>query len=324
MSPTLARCLSVLVAAATAFPAAALAQEFPSRPVRIVVPFPPGGGSDVLARALAEKLSVTWKQPVVVENRAGAGGTVGADHVAKSAPDGHTLLIADAAVVTTSPVLIPSLPYAARDLAPVINLATFGLVLIAPANSPLQSLGDLLKMDKAQAAKLNVASSGNGTGNHLALEKFKQLAKLDLVHVPYKGAAQAINDVVGGQVDLMFSGGPPVQPLLAAGKLKAFAVTSARRMVLAPQVPTLAESGFPGFEWVAAQGMFAPAGTPAAVVSRINTDVAAAIRTPELRARWERLGLDPVENTPEQFAAWIAKDSADAAELIRSAGVKVD
>lgn len=312
----------IAFAAALAAPLPSTAQEFPSRQIRIVVPFPPGGGSDILARVLAEKLGPVWKQTIVVDNRPGAGGTVGSDHVAKAPADGHTLLVADAAVVTTSPSLVPSLSYGVRDLVPVVNLATFGLILVAPAGSPLQSVKDLLTMDRARAARLNAASSGNGTGNHLALEKFKAATGQDIAHVPYKGAGQAISDLVGGQVDLMFSSGPLVQPLLAAGKLKALAVTTPRRMALAPQVPTLAESGLSGFEWSAAQGLFAPAGTPAAVVARINADVAAAIRLPDLRARWEKMGIDPVENTHEQFAAWIAKEAAEAAALIRRAGIK--
>jgi tripartite-type tricarboxylate transporter receptor subunit TctC len=327
MPPCLSR-LSTIAALCGAFlavaAAPAAAQEFPARAVRIVVPFPPGGVSDIIARALAEKLSATWKQPVVVENRAGAGGAVGTDVVAKSAPDGHTLLIADASAVTTSPALIASLPYGTKDLAPVMSLATFGQILVAPPGSPLQSIGELLSMDKARAARLNVASSGNGTSNHLALEKFKAAAGLPLVHVPYKGASQAVADVAGGQVDLMFTSGPLAQPLLASGKLKAFAVTSARRSKQLPQLPTLAESGLTGFDWISAQGLFAPAGTPVAIVRRINADVAAVIATPEIQARWEKMGLDPVDNTPEQFAAWIARETVDAAALIRSAGIKAD
>jgi tripartite-type tricarboxylate transporter receptor subunit TctC len=315
-----ALCGALLAGVAT--PSAA--QEFPARTVRIVVPFPPGGVSDIIARALAEKLSAAWKQPVVVENRAGAGGAVGTDLVAKSAPDGHTLLIADASAVTTSPALIASLPYGTKDLAPVMSLATFGQILVAPSGSPLQSIGELLSMDKARAARLNVASSGNGTSNHLVLEKFKAATGLPLAHVPYKGASQAVADVAGGQVDLMFTSGPLAQPLLASGKLKAFAVTSARRSKQLPQLPTLAESGLAGFNWISAQGLFAPAGTPAAVVRRINADVAAVIATPEFQARWEKMGLEAVENSPEQFAAWVARETADVAALIRSAGIKVD
>lgn len=294
---------------------------FPARPVRIVVPFPPGGGSDILARLVAERLQAAWGQSVVVDNRAGAGGTVGADHVAKSAPDGHTLLVADAAVVTTSPALRPDLPYRSQDLLPVVNLATFGLILVVPTASPLRSLRDLLAMDKAAVAKLNAASSGNGTGNHLALEKFKQATGLPLAHVPYKGASQAVNDVVGGHADLMFTSGPLAQPLFASGRLRALAVTTAQRMPLVPDVPTVAEAGFPGFEWAAAQGMFAPAGTPAAAVQRINADVRAAIRLPELRARWDTMALMAADQSPAEFAAWVQRETADAAALIRTARI---
>lgn len=300
------------------------AQDFPSKPIRLVVPFAPGGVSDILARALAEKLASTWKQQVIVDNRPGAGGAVGTEIVARAPADGHTLLIADASVLTTNPSLYPGLSYTGRDLVPVINLATFGQILVAPAASPLQSIQDLLALDKARAARLNVASSGNGTSNHIALEKFKAAAKMDLTHVPYKGAGPAIQDVVGGHVDLMFTSGPLAQPLLAAGRIKALAVTSTKRMAVAPQAPTIAESGFPGFDWISAQGMFAPAGTPAEVVRRINADVAAAIRLPDIQARYEKMGIDSVDNTPAQFATWVAKESAEISTLIRSAAIKAD
>ncbi len=322
---TMRTILMLAAIALAAMPTAGVsAQGFPSKTVRLIVPFPPGGVSDILARTLGEKLSATWKQSVIVENRPGAGGTVGADYVAKSPADGYTLLIADASAITANPALYSTLSYTARDFVPVISLATFGQILVAPAASPLQSIQDLLAMDKARAARLNVASSGNGTSNHLLLEKFKATAKIDLAHIPYKGAGPAISDVAGGQVDLMFTSGPLAQPLIAGGKIKALAVSSPKRIAITPQVPTLAESGFPGFEWVSAQGMFAPAGTPADVVQRINADVAAAIRLPEIQARFEKMGIDAVDNTPAQFAAWIAKESADTTALIRAAGIKVD
>ena len=270
------------VTLALALIAPAAAQEFPTKPVRIVVPFPPGGVSDILARTLGEKLSAAWKQPVIVENRPGAGGAVGTDSVAKAPADGYTLLVADASAVTANPALYPALPYAARDLVPVISLATFGQILVAPMASPLQSIQDLLAMDKARAARLNVASSGNGTSNHLLLEKFKQAAKLDLAHVPYKGAGPAINDVVGGQVDLMFTSGPLAQPLMAGGKLKALAVSSSKRMPVAPQAPTLAESGLHRLRMAFRPGhVRSRRARRRTSCAKINADVAAAIRLPD-------------------------------------------
>jgi len=314
--------LIALVAIATAGAiASAQAQDFPAKPVRLVVPFAPGGVSDILARVLAEKLALAWKQSVIVENRPGAGGAVGADLVAKSAADGHTLLIADASVVTTNPSLYAGAP---KDFAAVINLARFGQILVAPAGSPLQSIGELLAWDRDKSARLNVASSGNGTSNHLVLEKFKAASKTRMAHVPYKGAGQAIADVAGAQVDLMFTSAPLAQPLIASGKIRALAVTSLQRMQGFAQVPTLAESGLPGFEWFSVQGMFAPAATPATVLRRVNADVAAAIGQPELRERWSKMGIEFVDNSPEQFGAWVAAEAVAIRALIQAANIKVE
>lgn len=310
-----------ILASALAFASGLQAQEFPGKTVRIVVPFAPGGVSDILGRVLAEKLTIKWKQPIIVENRPGAGGALGAEIVAKSPPDGHTLLISDASVVTANPFLYPTAP---KDFAAVINLARFGQILIAPASSPLRSFADLIAMDKEKSARLNAASSGNGTSNHLVLEKFKLASKTGMAHVPYKGAGQAVADVAGGQVDLMFTSAPLAQPLIADGKIKALAVTSAKRMNRFPQVPTLAESGFSGFEWFSVQGMFAPPGTPAAVLKKINADVAAVIHQPDLQERWEKMGLEAVDNTPEEFSSWIANEAAATKTLIQSANIKVD
>jgi tripartite-type tricarboxylate transporter receptor subunit TctC len=302
--------------------APAAAQQFPSKTVRIVVPFAPGGGSDILARALAQKLAATWKQSVVVDNLPGAGGAIGADAVAKSAADGHTLLVADASILTTTPYLYQNLPYAATDLAPVINLATFGFIIVAPAGSAIQSLADVIAMDRAKSSLLNVASSGNGTSNHLALEKFNQTTGLRLAHVPYKGAGQAINDVVGAQVDLMFTSGPLAAPLLKAGRLKALSVTSPRRMALTPDVPTVTETGVARFEAFGAQGVFAPAGTPQPTIDKVNADIATALKLPDIRERWAQMGLDPIDNSPAQFAEWVAAESKEMQALIRNAGIK--
>ncbi len=310
----------IAVATGLAAPLAG-AQEFPAKPVRIVVPFAPGGVSDLLGRVLAEKLALVWKQTVTVENRPGAGGAVGADLVAKSLPDGHTLLISDASVVTTNPSLYPGAP---KDFAPVINLARFGQILVAPAGSPLQSVSELLAWDMDRSARLNVASSGNGTSNHLVLEKFKVASKTRMAHVPYKGAGQAITDVAGAQVDLMFTSAPLAQPLIANGKIKALAVTSLRRMQGFAQIPTLAESGLAGFEWFSVQALLAPGGTPPSVLRKINADVAAVIGQAELRERWDKMGLEFVDNTPEQFAAWVVAETAAIRILIQAANIKVE
>jgi tripartite-type tricarboxylate transporter receptor subunit TctC len=324
-----ARHVVAMLAAATALfaaaPGAVDAQSaWPNRPIRIVVPFAPGGASDILARLIAKELSERVKQPVVVENKPGAGGTIGADLVAKSPPDGYTLLLADSSVVMTFPSLYPNLPYAAKDLVPVANIATFGLILIAPANSKYNTLAEVVAADKATPGKLNMASPGSGSSNHLTLEKFNAMAGTKLVHIPYKGTGPAINDLVGGQVDLTLASGAASKPLLDAGKVKALAVTSAKRNPLLPQVPTVAESGFVGFESIAGQGLFAPAGTPRDIVTKLNADVNAIIAMPELKERWTQMGIDRVESTPDQFAAWLARESDQWAVLIRTVGIKAE
>jgi tripartite-type tricarboxylate transporter receptor subunit TctC len=317
--------LALLATAAAPFaaPGAVDAQSaYPNRTVRIVVPFAPGGASDILARLIAKELSERWKQPVIVENKPGAGGTIGADLVAKATPDGYTLLLADSSVVMTFPSLYPNLPYAARDLLPVANIATFGLILIAPANSKFNSLAEVVASDKTTPGKLNMASPGSGSSNHLTLEKFNAAAGTKIVHIPYKGAGPAVNDVVGGQVDFTLASGAASKPLIDTGKVKALAVTSSKRNPLLPQVPTVAEAGFVGFESIAGQGLFAPGGTPRDIVNKINAEVNAIIAMPEVKERWTQMGIDRVENTPEQFAAWLAKESDTWALLIRTQGIK--
>lgn len=298
--------------------------DYPDKPIRMVVPFAPGGASDVLARVLGQKLTDSLRQPVVIENRAGAGGTLGADLVAKAAPDGYTLLLSDVAVHTIAPALYPKLPYAAADLAPVINLATFAHILIASPQSPLNSFREVLEQEKGRPGRTSVASSGNGTSTHLTAEMVNAVAGTKLAHVPYKGGGAALADVMSGQVDLMFIGTPPAMPLLQGGKLKALAVTTARRMAALPQVPTVAESGLPGFESIAAQGVFAPRGTPDAVVARLNREIARIIRQSDVQARWAQLGAEPIDNTPAQFAAWLASESAKWSKVVRDSGAKPD
>ena len=288
----------------------AQAAGYPEKTVRLVVPYAPGGASDILARVLSQKLSENLGQPFMVDNKPGAGGSIGADIVAKAAADGYTLLLADVAVQTIAPTLYPKLPYARTDLAPVINLATFAHVLITAPNSPLTGFGDILKKEKSQNGSVSVASSGNGTSTHLTAEMVNSLAGIKLTHIPYKGGGAALADVMGGQVNAMFIGSPPAMPLLQSGKLKAIAVTTAKRMSALPAVPTLAESGLPGFESIAAQGIFAPHGTPPDIINRLNTEIARIIQLPDVRARWTQLGAEPVDNTPAQFTSWLDSESA--------------
>lgn len=316
--------LRSLVALAIALLAVPLAHAYPDKAVRIIVPYAPGGASDILARVLAQKLSERWGQQMTVENKAGSGGTLGADLVAKSAPDGYTLLLADVAVQTIAPALYPKLPYARADLAPVINLATFAHIVITAPNSPLGTMSDLLQRERTRPGSTNVASSGNGTSTHLTAEMLNSVAGTRLNHVPYKGGGAALADVMSGQVDLMFIGAPPAMPLLQSGKLKAIAVTTSRRMAALPAVPTVAEAGLPGFESIAAQGVFAPRGTPREVVNAINREIARIIQLPDVRARWAQLGADPVDNTPAQFSDWLDSEAVKWTKVVRESGAKAD
>ncbi len=297
---------------------------YPQKPVRLVVPFAPGGASDILARTLGQKLSETTGQAFVIENKPGAGGTLGAELVAKSPADGYTLLLADVAVHTIAPKLYPKLGYTQEQLLPVINLATFAHILITAPASTLKSFTDVLAQDKAKPGRFSVASSGNGTSTHLTIEMVNMTAATQFAHVPYKGGGAAITDVMGGQVDLMFIGTPPAMPLIQSGKLKALAVTTTKRMSTLPQVPTVSESGLPQFESIAAQGIFAPAGTPRDVVQKLNTEIAKIIRMPDVRAKWDQLGAEPVENTPQQFATWLSSEALKWGKVIQVSGAKPD
>lgn len=317
------RGLSLALACATAIGAQAQT-AYPQKPVRIVVPFAPGGASDILARALSTKLSESLGQSFVVDNRTGAGGTLGAESVAKSAPDGYTLLLSDVAVLTVAPRLYPKLGYTPDQLVPVVNVASFAHILIAPPNSTLKSFADLLAQEKAKPGRFNSASSGNGTSTHLTIEMVNLAASTQIKHVPYKGGGAALTDVMSGQVDLMFIGAPPAMPLIRSGKLKALAVTTSSRMTTLPQVPTLAESGLPKFESVAAQGIFAPAGTPREIVNKLNAEVIRIIRQPDVRARWDLIGAEPVDDTPQQFSSWISSELEKWGKVIQSSGAKPD
>lgn len=292
--------------------------------LRIVVPFGPGGGSDNFARILQPRLQDLLKQSVLIDNRPGAGGTIGAAYVAKAPADGSTLLLSDASVVTISPALFGKLPYAATDLVPVINLAVFPHLLVSAPTYPANSVTDLLAMDKAKPGKVSIASSGNGTSPHLTAELLNIVTGMHTVHIPYKGSGPAINDTVGGQVDMVFTGYATVAGLLKTGKLKAVAVTSPKRMAELPQVPTVAEAGFPGFESMISQAVFAPPGTPMETVRKINQAIATVLRMPEVREQLKQQALEPHDNTPEEFAAWVKKQTAQWSKVIKDANVKPD
>ena len=319
MLHTTRRTLAALVLAALA--TLAQAQD---KALHIVVPFGPGGGSDNFARILQPRLAELLKQPVVVDNKPGAGGTLGAGLVAKAAPDGNTVLLSDASVVTISPALFPKLPYSPNDLVPVINLAQFPHLLVSAPGFAANSMADLLAMDKARPGKLSIASSGNGTSPHLTIELLNQTTGMKAVHVPFKGSGPAINDTVGGQVDMVFTGYATVAGLIKSGKLKVLAVTSPRRMAELPQVGSVAEAGFPGFESWIAQAVFAPQGTPPETVRRLNQAIATVLRQAEVREQLRAQALEPFDNTPEEFAAWVKKQNTQWTRVIRTGNIQPD
>ena len=314
-----------LLVVAIALPNPAAAQAWPAKPIRIVVPFAPGGGNDVFARQLATRLGETLKQQVIVDNRPGAGGTVGTDAAAKAAPDGYTLLLGHTGTLAINPALYPKLPYDAKtDLVAVGPLARAPLVLVVPAASRLRTLGDLIAAARAAPGRLSYASSGNGTGGHLAGELLEEIAAVRLLHVPYKGTAPALSDLLGGQVDAMFSVIPPALPQIEAGRLRALAVTGLRRSPKLPQVPTAAEAGVQGYESTLAYGLMAPRGTPEPVLRTLGAALAQAVDSPQLRDAFRAEGAEPLAGSAADFAELMRAESEKWARVIRAAGVKAD
>ena len=301
------------------------ADNWPSQPVKLVVPFAPGGTSDVLAREIAARLQVALKQTIVVDNKAGAGGVLGADSVAKAAPDGYTMLLGTIATHAINPALLPKVPYKAdKDFAPVILLGKISNVLLIGPGSQARSVKDIVAAAKARPGDLTFASAGQGTSQHLSGEMFRLLTGAQLTHVPYKGSAPAIQDVMGGQVPMSFETVTVALPQIKAGKVKALAVTSARRSAQLPDVPTLAESGVPGFDVSSWQALYLPAGTPAAIVNRLNAEVQKVVAQPEVKARMEALGLEYAPNSPAQFAEFQKAEQAKWAKVIKDGNVKPD
>jgi tripartite-type tricarboxylate transporter receptor subunit TctC len=315
--------VALLLAAGGAQFSHARAQPYPAKPVRLVVPFPPSGGNDVFARLLAQKLSEAWKQQVLVENRPGAGGNLGTEFVARAAPDGYTLLLGHTGTLAINPALYAKTGYdPQRDFAPIALLASAPLVLVVNPGSALRSVGDIVAMARAKPGELNYASSGSGTGSHLSAELLQAQSGIRLTHVPYKGTSPAITDVLGGQVPMMFSVIPTALPQIRAGKLRAVAVTGARRMPQLPEVPTVAESGLPEFESTLAYGILAPRGTPAGVIEEIRAQTARVVATREYRERLEFEGALPLEGTPAEFAALIRAQGEKWGKLIRAAAIR--
>jgi tripartite-type tricarboxylate transporter receptor subunit TctC len=319
-------CLRTAAAAVSALLSKlASAQNWPARPIRMIVPFPPGGGTDVISRQLAERITNATGWAIVIENRAGAGGNIGLESVAKAEPDGYTIGMGQAANLAINPSLYPKMPYdPMKDFALVSLVATQALVAVVSAKSPYRTLGALITAAKDKPGTVTVAHTGNGTVGHLAGEVFARQAGIKVLIVPYKGAAQVVTDILGGQVDLLFGNPLAVIPLASAGLLRPIAVTSLRRLAGLPEVPTVEESGYRGFEATNWSGLVAPAKTPDAVVARLNAEVTAALRRPEMV---EKLAIDssePLPSSPQRFAEFLRAEHAKWGSLIRDAGIKLE
>jgi tripartite-type tricarboxylate transporter receptor subunit TctC len=300
----------------------AFAQGYPNRPVRVVVTFPPGGTPDIYGRVMAAELQKAWGQPVVVENRTGAGGTIGTDFVAKAAPDGYTLLFAADATITLAPSVIAKMPYdPVRDLAPIVNVTAGPFVLMANPAFPANNMAELIALAKKEPGRIPYASSGAGGQQHLAMESVRTMAGIDVVHVPYKGFGQGVTDVLANQVPLIFGGITASISYTSSGKLKALGVTSATRAKAMPNVPAIAET-LPGFDITAWYGFLGPAKLPPDIVRKINHDACAIIARPDFQERLVKDGIEPVGNTPAEFADQIKLDIARWAKIVKAAGVK--
>jgi tripartite-type tricarboxylate transporter receptor subunit TctC len=302
----------------------AAAQAFPAKPISFIVPFPPGGTTDVLARALAQDLAKSLGQPIIVENKPGAGATIGADYVAKAKPDGHTLLMG-AVHHTIASSVYKNLPYDfQKNLTPVTMVAMVPNVLVVNPQVPTKSVKELIAQAKAAPGKLTYGSNGMGTAQHLIGAQFEQNAGVSLVHVPYKGSGPLSTDLLGGQINMTFDTITPVLQHVKSGKLRAIAVTTAKRSPALPDVPTLDESGLKGFNIGTWFGVLAPAGTPPEVVTRLNTEVNRILQTPEFRKRMDDIGAEPIGNTPAQMAAQIKTDTERFAKLVKDANVTLE
>jgi tripartite-type tricarboxylate transporter receptor subunit TctC len=303
---------------------AALAQDtWPNKPVRLIVPFSAGGTSDILARTIGEKLQAALKQTIVIDNKAGAGGVIGADLVAKSPPDGYTMLIGTISSNAINPALQPKMPYnAATDFAPVILLGSISNVLLVGAEQPYKTVKDLIAAAKAKPGDIAFASAGQGSSQHMSGELFKLLAGAELMHVPYKGSAPAVQDVISGQIPMSFETVTVALPHIQSGKVRALAVTSGQRSPALPNTPTLQEAGVAGFDVASWQALYMPAGTPPAIVQRMNAEVAKILAQPEVKTRMEGLGLVYSPNTPEQFATFGRTEIAKWTKVVKDGKVK--
>ena len=300
-------------------------QAYPAKAVRMIVGFPAGGTSDIMARLTGQKLSEAWGQTFIIDNRPGAGGNIGTELVAKSAPDGYTLLVSPGSTLTSNPAVYSKVPFdTVRDFAPVTIIAGVPNALVVHPSVPVKNLKDLIALAKSRPGQLAYASTGAGQSTHLSAELLKLSAGINMIHVPYKGSAPALTDVVAGQVSVMFDNLPSVLPFIKSARLKPLAVSSATRSRALPELPTVAESGLAGFDVTVWFAVLAPAATPREIVNRLNTEIVKAIKTQDMRERLAQQGADPVGNTPEDFAAVIKRDLAKWAKVVKDAGIKLD
>jgi tripartite-type tricarboxylate transporter receptor subunit TctC len=314
------RCVALL-AAGLLWVTSVTAQNYPARPVRVITPVTAGSAVDTVARVVGQKLSDTWSQQVVVDNRVGANGIIGSEAAARAANDGYTMFLGNDAVMAINPALYRKLPYdPVRDFAPVTHAANIPLVLVVHPSLPAKSVKDLIALARAHPGKLNYASGGTGSPQHLPMEMLKAATHIDIVHVPYKGLGPAFNDVLGGQVPMMFAGMSNAVPHHAAGRLRILAVGGTRSPAL-PDVPTVEQAGVPGFYYAAWTGYFVPAGTPRDIAARLHADITRVLALPDVRDRLNALGFELVGSTPEALAARLKTDTARMAEVVRAAGI---
>jgi tripartite-type tricarboxylate transporter receptor subunit TctC len=317
---------ATLASLALAAPLSALAQSsYPDRPIKLVVGVPPGGTTDLVARLVGDQMSRVLGQSIVIENRGGAGGNIAAEMVAKAAPDGYTLFLAPIGTVAINPSLYANIPFdPLRDFAPISQLTSLPMVLLVNPSVPANNVKELIQYARSHPDKMTFGSGGSGTSTHLAGELFKMKTGIEMTHVPYKGNSPATTDLLAGRVLIMFDQIATGLPNVRAGKLKALGVTTAKRSEIAPDIPTLAESGVPGFDVDTWHGLVAPAGTPAAIIAKLNAAVVKALASPELREKFKAAGIEPIATTPEQFGAFLKSELARWHEVVKASGAKVN
>jgi tripartite-type tricarboxylate transporter receptor subunit TctC len=314
-----------LLAALIACLPVAAQDAYPGKPIRLIVPFPPAGGTDVLSRSIAQSITATTKWTIVVDNKPGAGGNIGLDAAAKSPPDGYTIAMGQTANLAVNPALYSSMPFdPLKDFAPIALISSQPLILVVNASSPYKTLKELVEAAKKNPGKVNMASSSNGTIGHIGGELFQRKAGIKMTHVPYKGAGAAVTDLMGGSVDCFFGNSQAVGGLVTSGRLRALAVTSPQRLATFPDVPTVAELGYPGFEAATWSGLVAPAGTPPAIIARLNAEANKALGTKEMKAKLAEEGSTPLGGTPQKFAEFIRQEHAKWGAAVREANIKLD